>query len=103
MMIDAEKGFSHEDSAILEKVSVKKLIVLINKIDKSNEDAIKNIEKHLEGINYIKTSIKEEVGIEKIGEMITKLFTKGEINLNSQIILTNIRHKSNRQSNFKYR
>lgn len=94
MMIDAEKGFSHEDSAILEKVSVKKLIVLINKIDKSNEDAIKNIEKHLEGINYIKTSIKEEVGIEKIGEMITKLFTKGEINLNSQIILTNIRHKN---------
>ncbi len=76
------------------KYQYKKLIVLINKIDKSNEDAIKNIEKHLEGINYIKTSIKEEVGIEKIGEMITKLFTKGEINLNSQIILTNIRHKN---------
>lgn len=94
MMIDAEKGFTHEDSVILKKVATKKHIVMINKIDKSNEDDIKNIEKHLEGMNYIKTSIKEEIGIEEIGELITKLFAEGEINLNSQIILTNIRHKN---------
>lgn len=94
MMVDAEKGFTPEDSAILEKVANKKLIILINKIDKSNEENIKNIEKNLEGMNYIRTSIREEIGIDKIGKMITKLFTKGEINLNSQIILTNIRHKN---------
>lgn len=94
MMVDAEKGFTPEDSAILEKLANKKLIILINKIDKSNEENIKNIEKNLEGMNYIRTSIREEIGIDKIGKMITKLFTKGEINLNSQIILTNIRHKN---------
>lgn len=94
MMIDAKEGFTDEDSAILKKIVTKKLIVLINKIDKSNKGDIKNIEKHLVGTNYIKTSMKKGIGIEKIGEIITKLFTKGEINLNSQILLTNIRHKN---------
>ncbi|TYQ14748.1 UNVERIFIED_CONTAM: tRNA modification GTPase [Acetivibrio alkalicellulosi] len=94
MMVDAKIGFTDEDYVILKRIGNKKLIVLINKIDVASPQEVSEIEEKLKGINYIKTSIIQEIGLNQLGDMITELFTKGEINLNSEVLITNTRHKS---------
>jgi tRNA modification GTPase len=42
----------------------------------------------------IKVSIKTGSGIDKIEEELTRLFNKGNLRLNDEVILTNIRHKN---------
>lgn len=72
----------------------KKSIVVLNKIDlgntKINKEDIVNIigEKEI-----IEISAKENIGIDKIYETITKMFELNEINLDNETIITNIRHK----------
>ncbi|MFZ5987479.1 MAG: tRNA uridine-5-carboxymethylaminomethyl(34) synthesis GTPase MnmE [Bacillota bacterium] len=94
MMIDVERGLSEEDTRILDRIEDKKVIVLINKIDLVSPKEIKNIENSLKGKKYIKTSLKEDIGMEELGDAITELFVKGEVNLNNEVLLTNVRHKS---------
>ncbi|HOM02269.1 MAG TPA: tRNA uridine-5-carboxymethylaminomethyl(34) synthesis GTPase MnmE [Acetivibrio sp.] len=94
MMIDAKRGIDEEDNKILTLLGDKKLIILINKIDLVDENQIKRIETLLEGKKYIKTSIKEGTGISELENTITELFVQGEVNINEEILLTNIRHKN---------
>lgn len=94
MMIDAAEGVKNEDISILQKLSNKKLMILLNKIDLINAEKIKNIEEIFHGKNVIKTSIKEGIGLSKLEEEIARLFFKGEIDANSEILVTNVRHKS---------
>jgi len=94
LMLDACSGLESEDSRILEKARNKKMIILINKIDKVNEKAIKEIEDKVKGRTVIKTSILENIGISQLEKKITELFIKGEINSDNEILITNIRHKN---------
>ena len=46
-------------------------------------------------MNYTltKTSLKENVGIDELENAIKELFIKGEISVDNEIIITNLRHK----------
>ncbi len=94
MMIDAESGIISEDIEIFNEVRNKRNIVILNKIDISSNDKIKEIENYFKEYSLIKVSIKTGSGIEKIEEELTGLFNKGSLRLNDEILLTNIRHKS---------
>ena len=94
MMIDAGEGLSGEDEDILERLGNKKVIILINKIDLVDDSLVKNIERKLNMQNTIKASVKQGLGIEELEKKITDIFLKGEINLNSEILITNVRHKN---------
>ena len=94
MMIDAKIGIDKDDIGILNKIRYKKVIYIINKIDLVNDKEIGKIERDLKGNMYIKTSLKEEVGLDKLEQAITDLFIKGEVSFNSEVLLTNIRHKN---------
>ncbi|KNY29734.1 tRNA uridine-5-carboxymethylaminomethyl(34) synthesis GTPase MnmE [Pseudobacteroides cellulosolvens] len=94
MMIDGEAGIISEDIEIFNEVRNKRNIVILNKIDISSNDKIKEIENYFKDYNLIKISIKTGSGIEKIEEELTGLFNKGSLRLNDEILLTNIRHKN---------
>ncbi|AUS98503.1 tRNA uridine-5-carboxymethylaminomethyl(34) synthesis GTPase MnmE [Clostridium thermosuccinogenes] len=93
VMIDAGVGISEEDMEILEKVKGKKTIVLINKVDLADKQEVDAIADKLAGFRVIRTSVKNEKGIDDLEKEITDLFMKGGISLNSEVIITNIRHK----------
>lgn len=93
VMIDAGVGISEEDMEILEKVKGKKTIVLINKVDLVGKQEVDAIADKLAGFRVIRTSVKNEKGIDDLEKEITDLFMKGGISLNSEVIITNIRHK----------
>jgi len=94
VMIDADAGIKSEDIEIFNNVRNKRNIVILNKIDISSNEKIKEIEDYFKEYNLIKVSIKTGSGIDKIEEELTGLFNKGKLRLNDEIILTNIRHKN---------
>ncbi|HOV27958.1 MAG TPA: tRNA uridine-5-carboxymethylaminomethyl(34) synthesis GTPase MnmE [Pseudobacteroides sp.] len=94
VMIDADTGIINEDIEIFNNVRNKRNIVILNKIDISSNEKIKEIEDYFKDFNLIKVSIKTGSGIDKIEEELTRLFNKGNLRLNDEVILTNIRHKN---------
>lgn len=90
MMIDAAQGIKEEDMEILDKIKDKKHIILLNKIDLLEE--IPGFSE-LEGKNVIRISVKEDIGVDKLEDEITRLFIKGDIRANNEVLVTNVRHK----------
>lgn len=93
-MIDVVEGLTEENMEFLESIRDKKIIVLLNKIDAVAEQDIGKLEKKLTGMHIIRSSMLSGTGIEALESYISELFTKGEVTANSEVLLTNIRHKS---------
>lgn len=93
-IFDASKDLTKEDLEILELAKNKNSIIILNKIDldmKLNEGMpeLKEASK-----NIIRISALNKVGIEKLYDEITKLFNLEQINLDNEVVITNIRHKN---------
>lgn len=93
-IFDGAKDWKEDDYLILNMVKGKKSIVLLNKIDIAKD--IENKERVLRKYsnNVIKISALHKIGIEDISNYIKKLFEEEEINLDNEIIVTNIRQKN---------
>ncbi len=92
-IFDASKKLSKEDKEILEIIKGKKSIILLNKIDLTTEIQKNDpIFKELTD-SVIEISALNNVGIEKLYDEITKLFELNEIQLDNELVITNIRHK----------
>lgn len=92
-IFDSTKELTKEDLEILELIKNKKSIILLNKIDlkstlQADDNRFKQASNHI-----IKISALNYVGIEELYKEITELFQLNEINLDNEIIITNIRHK----------
>ena len=90
-IFDASRKLSKDDYDIIDIIKDRKAIILINK--KDNYD--KKIERDkLEELNkpIIDISALNKDGINELYEEITKLFKLNEININNEVIITNIRH-----------
>lgn len=94
MMIDAYKGIEKEDIEILDRVKDKKVIVILNKIDIANEDKLVDIESRIENKKVIRMSLKEGIGTDELADAVVELFVKGEVSLNNEVLITNVRHKN---------
>ena len=93
-IFDSSKKLSNEDKEILKLIKNKKAIVILNKIDLKRE-----IQKDDENFNGLTDSIIEisalnNIGIDKIYSEITRLFDLNEINLDNDLVITNLRHKN---------
>lgn len=93
-IFDSSKELTAEDKEILDIIKVKKSIILLNKSDlncilKENDDRFTNISD-----NVLKISALEGNGLEELYELIAKMFSLNEINLDNDVIITNIRHKN---------
>ena len=93
-IFDATKDLSKEDMEILDIIKDKKIIIVLNKIDlpckiDENNEYLKSITN-----NIVKISALNNIGIEDIYNKITKMFNLNEINLDNEIVITNLRHKN---------
>ena len=69
-------------------------LIVLNKIDlpckiDENNEYLKSITN-----NIVKISALNNIGIEEIYNKITKMFNLNEINLDNEIVITNLRHKN---------
>lgn len=93
-IFDSSKELSGEDLEILELIKNKKSIILLNKTDLSsilteNDERFTSVTK-----NILKISALNKMGIDELYEKISEMFNLNEINLDNEILITNIRHKN---------
>ena len=103
-MVDGSVPLDECDRNIIPVMKDKSVIVLLNKSDLSGvvdkEDVIRLFREYLperlsedKGIVIIRTSVKEGTGMEEFEQKVKDMFFHGEINVNHELIITNIRHK----------
>ena len=93
-IFDSSRELDDEDIEILNLIKDKKAIVILNKSDlkaKIREDD-KRLEEKSE--NIIKISALNKTGIENIYKKISQMFNFNEINLDNNVLITNIRQKN---------
>ncbi len=93
-IFDSTKELTQEDLEILALVKNKKSIIILNKIDlepvlTEENQLLREASEHI-----IKMSALNYIGIEELYDKITKLFELNEINLDSEVVITNVRHKN---------
>lgn len=98
LMLDASVKLTDEDIRLLRLVELKKNIILLNKTDLVKMTTKEEISKLITHPHLIEISVKEEVGMEILEDLIKELFFNGEIDLNDMVVLTNLRHKNALQS-----
>lgn len=95
-VIDSSVPLDSSDKEIMELISQKKVIILLNKSDLKtvvDVDTIKEFLTEKNNISIIKTSIKENFGMDLLEDSIKKMFFKGDISFNDEIFITSLRHK----------
>ncbi len=93
-IFDASKSLGKEDLEILELIKNKKAIILLNKIDLDSKIDENEINIKAANAKVIKISALNKVGIDQLYDEITKMFNLSEINLDQEVVITNIRHKN---------
>ena len=93
-IFDGSKDLSEEDLDILEIVKRKNSIIIINKSDL--DSVLKQDDKRLCSIcnKIIKISALNNDGLENLYRCIAEMFKLNKINLDNDIIITNLRHKN---------
>lgn len=102
-VVDASVPLDESDEQIMEMIQNKKCIILLNKSDLEgvvSEDSLKDILSNDSNGNLtkdfviIKTSTKENTGIDVFEQTLKDMFFHGEISVNDEVCITNIRHKA---------
>lgn len=93
-IFDSSKELTKEDTEILNLIKNKKSIILLNKADlksvlTENDERIKSVSK-----NIIKISALNKTGIDLLYKKISEMFNLNEINLDNNLLITNVRHKN---------
>ena len=120
-VVDSSVPLDKNDKEIMKLIKGKKVIVLLNKSDlnhvvdenvifsnlykavemtEQEEDAEVNntsndvnFKQFEDSVKVIKTSTKENIGIEELEETIKEMFFQGNLKMNDEVILTNLRQK----------
>ena len=93
-IFDSSKELDKEDLEILKLIKNKKSIILLNKTDL--EQVISEDDDRLTSVtsNILKISALNKTGIEELYDKISEMFNLDEINLDNEVLITNIRHKN---------
>lgn len=91
LILDSSNDLSEEDKEIINHISNKKYMILLNKSDLNSKITQINLE-NINCKNIYSISAKTGEGIDKVRSAIKDMFFKGEISTNN-IIITNTRHK----------
>lgn len=93
-IFDSSKDLTDEDMEIMNLIKGKKVIILLNKID-LNSKIDENDSRLLDvSRDIIKVSALNNLGIDKLYEKITDMFNLDQINLDNEILITNLRQKN---------
>ncbi len=93
-VVDSSVDFDENDYEILELIQDKKCIVLLNKTDLESKVSEEDLRKKMkEDTVVIRTSTRENTGIDEFENTIKEMFFSGEVTANEEVIITNMRHK----------
>ncbi len=101
-VVDASVPLDESDKEIISVIKNKKVIVLLNKSDLNTVVTEKMLTEVFEkesmgqtgeNIQIIRTSTKENMGMDEFEKVIKDMFFRGEIQANNQVVITNLRHK----------
>ena len=93
-VVDSSVPLDENDYDIINMIQNKKCIILFNKSDLISKVSLEEIKNLLDkNVIIIKTSTKENTGIEDFEDAVKKLFFNGEIYFENEIMITNLRHK----------
>ena len=93
-IIDNTKTLENEDKEILNMLTEKVAIILLNKIDMGDFQLEKCEEIKKAGKPVIKISAKTKEGIEELYQKIVDMFQLNKIEIEQGNVITNIRHKN---------
>ncbi len=93
-IFDSSKDLTDEDMEILNLIKGKKVIILLNKIDLNSKIDENDFRLLDVSRDIIKVSALNNLGIDKLYEKITDMFNLDQINLDNEILITNLRQKS---------
>lgn len=101
-VVDASVELDENDREIISLIYDKNVIILLNKTDLDAVVTEADIWKMFEevtffripaGVKMLRTSVKENIGMDAFEIAITDLFFAGKIHENSEVVITNMRHK----------
>ncbi len=99
-VVDASCRLDENDDEIMKLIAGKKVIVLLNKTDLEQVVTEEDIVKKMTSVSFnsglvrvIKNSTKEHTGMDVFEDTIKQMFFQGEIAVNDEIYITNLRHK----------
>ena len=100
-MVDSSVPLDESDKEIISLIGEKNTIILLNKSDLESvvtkEQILQMIEEILpvhREISVIRTSTRENTGMDVFEEAVKNMFFRGELTGNNQIVITNMRHKA---------
>lgn len=93
-IFDSSKDLTDEDMEILNLIKGKKVIILLNKIDLNSKIDENDFRLLDVSRDIIKVSALNNLGIDKLYEKITDMFNLDQINLDNEILITNLRQKN---------
>ena len=94
-VVDSSVALDESDEEILDLIGGKKCIVLLNKTDLVPVVEEEELRKKLRDaeISVIRTSTRDNTGIEEFENTIKEMFFSGALSMNEEVIITNMRHK----------
>lgn len=94
-VVDSSVELDESDEEILDLIRDKKCIVLLNKTDLLSVVEEEELRKRLgyTDISVIRTSTKDNTGMEEFENTIKKMFYSGILTMNEEVVITNMRHK----------
>ena len=93
-IFDSSKSLDAEDLEILNLIKNKKTIILLNKTDLKQVISEDNDRLTSVTSNILKISALNKTGIEELYDKISEMFNLDEINLDNEVLITNLRHKN---------
>lgn len=94
-VVDSSVPLDDSDREIISVIQDKKVIILLNKSDLNTKVSEKELEELFgnKNIELVRTSTKENTGMEEFEKIIINMFFSGRIKANDEVVITNMRHK----------
>lgn len=93
-VFDSSQSLNEEDREIVQLIKDKKAIVIVNKVDLDRRFEEDYLLAELGDKLIIESSMVKELGLEELEEAIKEMFYSGNLELDSDIVVTNIRHRT---------
>ena len=91
-IFDGSRKINQDDYEIIDLIKDKKSIIIFNKDDLDQAVSEEEIEKLIDGKDYLRTSMQDAQDISKIENIIKDMFFEGEISTTSDVYVNNVRH-----------
>lgn len=91
-IFDGSRKIDQDDYEIINLIRDKKSIIIFNKDDLDQAVSEEEIEKLIDGKDYLRTSMQDAQDISKIENIIKDMFFEGEISTTSDVYVNNVRH-----------